>query len=110
MKKLLYLSLLFASYPASAAYEFTGLIKTLYLGPAYGSKVFIEVDGSPTGTVGCDAADQWSFAFDASSAEGKVYLATLLSAYSTQRTVRLISTDDCNVYAQIASLGTIWLK
>lgn len=110
MKKLLFALVLFASHSANAAYEFTGLIKTIYLGPVYAGKVFIQVDGTPTGTVSCDNAVLWDYVFDASTADGKIYLSTLLAAYTAGKTVGLISTNDCNVYAEIPTLQTIWLK
>lgn len=72
--------------------------------------MFVEVDGNPTGTVSCDSADAWSFVFDASTTEGKIYLSTLLSAYAAQKVVRLQSDNTCSVHAGVPTLYTIWLK
>lgn len=110
MKNLVFVLVLFASHSANAAYEFTGLIKTIYLGPTYAGKVFIQVDGISAGVVSCDNSVLWDYVFDASTSEGKIYLSTLLTAYSAGKPVRLTSTSNCNVYAEIPTLETIWLK
>ena len=114
MKKLLTvgttLICLSAAQVAQAAYDFTGTIKQLYMGPSYSGKVFIEVASPPTGSVGCDTDATFDFVLDATTAEGKVSYSALLSAYLAGRTVRLVSSDTCTVHSTVPNLIVVALK
>ena len=110
MKKLLCACLLFISTSANATgLEFTGTIKTVYLGPMVGDMVFIQVNGTSSGNVACHQ-DQFDYVFNASTETGKVYLSAVLAAYTAQKTIRLRSTDSCDIYSVVPTLKDVWLK
>lgn len=93
-------------------FSVTTKIKSIYMGPHYGSKVFIEVHDRPSGArpSGCMENANFDFVLDLSNEFGKEYYSALLSAYAADRIVRLQSFDDCNVYPSIPTLKTMWMK
>jgi hypothetical protein len=109
MIKWLFALVLLVSQSAHAAYDCTGTIRMIYTGPSYPGLVYIQVTTTPLGSVTCDTHADFDFAFDSTTAGGKVTLASLLTAYATQGTVRLTSTDTCNV-SGVPELSTISLK
>src|SRR5262245_46690534 len=110
MKKWLVALACLISQTAHASYDFTGLIASIYMGPGYGSLVFIQVATPPTGTVTCGTNTTYDFAFDSSTTAGKTALASLLTAYAAQKTVRLTSSDTCSLYAGIPDLNALALE
>ncbi len=69
----------------------------------------MQVIATPLGAVARDTHADFDFVFDSTTAGGKVTLASLLTAYGAQSTVRLTSTDTCNA-SGVPELSTFSLK
>ncbi|WP_444924592.1 hypothetical protein ACJJH9_05625 [Microbulbifer sp. DLAB2-AF] len=106
MKKLF--ALLFIVLPTSclAEFVFTGKLSQIHTGPQYQGRIFVEVQGTPSGEVSCSENTNFSFSFDGTDEEGKVYLSLLLSALTAQQTVTLKSTETCT-YSKVADLRNL---
>ncbi|ROQ23369.1 hypothetical protein [Gallaecimonas pentaromativorans] len=113
MKWIAVVSLLLASAGGFAdELMVTTKIQTLYMGPLYGSLVFVGVENKPTQARpnGCTEDSNFDFVLDLNSNFGKEYYSALLAAYSAGRQVRLQSYDNCNLYGSVPTLKTLWLK
>ncbi|WP_444886451.1 hypothetical protein [Microbulbifer sp. JMSA008] len=112
MKKLLAVSFMMLSQAVSAdSLSYTGKIKSIFLGSIYENKVFIGVDGIPTGSrpAGCEENSDFDFALDLSSSYGREYYSAILAAYTAQKTVRLRSYDSCNLHPSVPDFKDIWV-
>jgi hypothetical protein len=90
----------------------TSTVKTIFTGPHYSGLVFIQVNERPTQTrpTGCGQNGNFDFVLDLNSEHGKEHYSAILTAYAAQKTVRLISVDNCNIFPSVPTLSTIWLK
>lgn len=97
---------------SAEALNTTSKIKTIFTGPSYGHLVFIEVESRPEQSrpSGCNANANFDFVLDLRSDYGKEHYSDILAAYAAQRTVRLISEDNCNLYSSVPGVSSIWLK
>jgi len=93
-------------------YTVTTKIKSIYIGPGYGKKVFIEVKDKPTGErpAGCNRNANFDFILDLKSEHGKEYYSAILALYASGKTLRLQSYDSCNLHNSVPDLKTIWLQ
>jgi len=113
VKRLIFVTLIFfCDSVLSAQYEVTTTIKSLFMGPHYNNKVFIEVESRPTTErpEGCTDNASFDFVIDLSTEYGKAYYSAALAAYASNSTVRLESYDSCTVYSSVPGVKTIWLK
>lgn len=63
-------------------------ITQILLGPNYGSSVIIQLDIPPT-ISGCQTSTEYNFAFNGATANGKMYLSTIMTAYMTQKLIQI---------------------
>ncbi|WP_444910105.1 hypothetical protein [Microbulbifer sp. TRSA005] len=107
MKKLLAILLIALPTSCLAEFVFTGKLSQIHTGPQYQGKIFVKVQGIPSGEVSCSTNTSYSFAFDGKEEESKIYLSLLLSALTTQQTVTLKSSDNCTTYQNVADLRNL---
>lgn len=101
-----------SSTSMAAGFRVTSEIKSLFLGPQYGSKVFIEVANRPTTArpPGCTDNANFDFVLDLNHEHAKEYYSALLAAYAAGKTIQLESYNDCSVYGSVPGLKTIFLR
>ncbi|MGD9807051.1 MAG: hypothetical protein AB7E76_04350 [Deferribacterales bacterium] len=111
MKLVLTLTLAFCfSISAFAGGSYTGKVKTVINYTERSGVVMLKVD--PTVAVllnpaACATNPYYQFAFKASTADGLVTLALLMSAFNAQQTMILEGTGTCNNYPGIEDLKLI---
>ena len=110
MKKfLITITTILVTQTASAQW-FTGTIKSIHSGPQYNGWMFIETSHPSDGKDSCQTNENFEYAFDAKSDEGKLYASILLTAYTAQKTVNLKSTgSSCTRYG-VADLENLTIK
>ncbi len=99
MKKIiLAISLSSLISPISAyAGGYTGLIKKVFMGPAYGSTLLIVLDRSAVAaTCGSAADSSYSFYFDTQAPGGNVVASAVLAAYVGQKNVIIQGAGTCS--------------
>ena len=109
---LLFLLLLSASTPAtSAASSFhDAIITEVLVGPNYGNIVIIKIDKPPV-LSDCHTNKNYNYAFDGTTAQGKMYLSVVLTALSTQKPVDIAGySDQCDNFNGIENLYHIVIK
>lgn len=96
------------SLQVSARWDYTGTIKTIL---NYGDRAYIQVNGTPTGSQVCTTQNtEFYFVIDPTTADGKSYLSTILTAYASGKTVDLQSKDVCTLANDVPDLKYVWIK
>lgn len=107
MKKLITLSLLlftFFSAICSASNYQNAKITKILVGPRYGNTVFLSLN-SPPNTSGCHTNQNYHYAFDGTTEQGKMYLSIALTAYTAQKSVFIAGYDNqCNNFKDVEDL------
>jgi len=67
--------------------------------------VIFSSTGARTGTPGCASSQPTRWAIPASTPQGKVQLAGLLSAYHANKPVIVLGTGDCSVWSDTESVN-----
>lgn len=71
--------------------------------------VYFYLSGTRTSTPSCHViAQRW--AFNASTAGGQALAATVLSAYSQQKSVVVVGTGSCDIYADTESVQQVQIQ
>ncbi|AWF81794.1 hypothetical protein BTJ40_13695 [Microbulbifer sp. A4B17] len=107
MRILVVVLLSFYSAFSNAELTYSGKISQIHTGPQYQGRIFIETEDTPTGEVTCSTNASFSFAFEGTTEEGKMYLSILLSALAAKRDVVIKSSDDCSIYSNVADLRNL---
>ncbi|WP_153067088.1 hypothetical protein [Steroidobacter cummioxidans] len=93
----------------AAAGDMTGVIREVHLGPVYGTKVFLKIDGTATTLPpSCQTDTGYKFVFDADSPTGRALLATALAAQVSGQNVKLNGYNECNLFGTVEDLR--WLS
>jgi hypothetical protein len=92
---------------AAAAGDMSGVIKEIHLGPVYGTKVFLKVQGTATNQPACVTNPDYAFVFDQDSATGRALLATVLTAQSSGQSVKLNGYNSCALFGTVEDLRWI---
>lgn len=103
------LGLLFpvAALPTTSVSQTT--ISNLQITKDYGATfVFIQVNGTPTGTTSC-ASGGWNYTLSFSAPGANQLYAMLLTAYATGTQVNMVGTGTCSEVSFVESLDTLQL-
>ncbi len=92
--------------------EYTGKINRILSGPVYANLIIIDVVGTPVNVNGCQTNANYDFAFDGSTAEGKMYFSMILTAYSANLDINFqgSTTTLCTLFSGIENLHHVQLQ
>ncbi len=90
--------------------SYTGKVKSLLTGENYGSKIFIEVDGTPVQVDPCQNNSTYSFVLDGTTEQADIYLSLLLTAYTAGKTVVLTGYARCDIYSGVMDFRSIAIQ
>jgi hypothetical protein len=94
---------------ASASEVLTTKIVGVLAGDVYGNVVFLKLATQPSNIPSCQN-NVYAYAFDSTTAAGKVMLSIALTAQATGKDVYVNGWDACNHYGSVESLRQIMLK
>jgi hypothetical protein len=108
MKKVMsiLLVLLFSQASFSSTINPTKITRVL-VGPGYGNTVYITVSVKPTGTPACQVNTGYDYAFDGTTAVGKMTLSVALAAYAAGKDVWLGGSNVCTFNNTVENLAHI---
>lgn len=87
-----------------------GKIKSVLMGPVYGKKFFIKIEGTMKSTSSCQSNKNFDYVLDTSTTEGEQYMSIILTAYASGSPVSISGYDHCTIYTGVTDFRVITLR
>jgi hypothetical protein len=105
-----FLCLLFLGFGVQASEINNVKITRMMMDSNYGTKLFIQVEGTPARASGhCHVNGTWDYAVDTSNEFGKQISSQILTAYIVQKSVKMSGSDQCTVHSSVEDFKRIVL-